>query len=226
MFKNLKSKYNSGFTLIELLVVVAIIGILAGILVPVLGRARESARRVTCSSNLKQIGLGMLIYADENTARADSFPTDSGAGTGAKESLSKLYNAYVSNRELFSCPSLATDTSGLRTADIASTRDDSAGGDNLWSSSYGYDDSKGLIDSPNAALMADNDNAADGIGDNHKGQGSNVLYIDGHVDWRGTVTTGLVTDDYFDVDIFSDDAITAGDGAGTTGTVNTWIETD
>ena len=222
MFKMTRYKHRAGFTLIELLVVVAIIGILAGILVPVLGRARESARRVTCSNNLKQIGLGILIYAEENDAVADSFPTDSDGG--AKESISKLYNAYVTNRELFSCPSLATDTSGLRIGDIANNTDGSTAGDGVWNSSYGYDDTKGITDSPNAAVMADNDDGR-ALGENHKGQGMNVLYIDGHVDWRSTVTTGLSTDDYYDIDIFSLDHLATGDGL-PVGTTNTFIGTD
>ena len=62
-----------GFTLIEILTVIAIISILATILFPVFGRARENARRSSCQSNLKQIGLGLLQYSgdyDEKLVRA------------------------------------------------------------------------------------------------------------------------------------------------------------
>ena len=66
---------NSGFTLIELLVVIAIIVILAAILFPVFGRARENARRSSCQSNLKQIGQ----YAQDYDERMPFVPTGGGA---------------------------------------------------------------------------------------------------------------------------------------------------
>jgi prepilin-type N-terminal cleavage/methylation domain-containing protein len=95
-----------GFTLIELLVVIAIIAILAAILFPVFARARESARRSGCQSNMKQVTTAMLMYAqdyDETFPFQDGDPCDY-----AKSKKACWINAtmpYVKNKQVWYCPS-------------------------------------------------------------------------------------------------------------------------
>lgn len=94
------------FTLIELLVVIAIISLLSAILFPVFGRARENARRSACSSNLKQIGLGILQYAQDYDERLPGVGIDDPlAGNMVSYSWRSRIESYVKNRQIFACPS-------------------------------------------------------------------------------------------------------------------------
>ncbi len=67
----IKPEMRHGFTLIELLVVIGIIGVLAGLLLPVLSAAKKRAAQAACINNMKQLGLGMRMYTDDNH---DTFP--------------------------------------------------------------------------------------------------------------------------------------------------------
>jgi len=92
------------FTLIELLVVIAIIAILASILFPVFARARENARRASCQSNLKQIGLGMLQYTQDYDEHYPMYRP--GASTAARPyGWADALQPYLKSTQIFQCPS-------------------------------------------------------------------------------------------------------------------------
>ncbi|MFO7946917.1 MAG: DUF1559 domain-containing protein [Armatimonadota bacterium] len=201
-----------GFTLIELLVVIAIIAILAAILFPVFARAREKARQSSCLSNLKQIGLGHLMYAqdfDERFLRGRYPGTciyghNHTASDGITEYMAwhNHLQPYVKNAQIFVCPSASPDhcTSGSGRAYI----------ENAYG--YNYDGLMGTaiarIETPAETMMFQDmassfvisstntrSNCLSGMGnglERHNG-GANVVFCDGHAKWlQGQTIRGLI----------------------------------
>ena len=93
------------FTLIELLVVIAIIAVLAALLLPVLGRVKESAYRTKCLSNLRQVGTSIISYANDNSYQ---YPSNAGGNWPwdvNKVFIDTLVSRYGATRDIFYCPS-------------------------------------------------------------------------------------------------------------------------
>src|SRR5436190_10569693 len=108
----MKRQPRSAFTLIELLVVIAIITILAAILFPVFAQAREKARSASCESNLKQLSMGLLMYAQDNDeqfpqayATGQTVVPDGGWWATGSYFWPQIVYPYFKNTKVFTCPS-------------------------------------------------------------------------------------------------------------------------
>ena len=199
MNKSIRMQHRGAFTLIEILIVVAIISILAATLFPVFARARENARRASCSSNLKQIGVAWHMYVQDYD---DVMPTyELIYYTGVEP----LLRPYIKNAQVFVCPSTdklltgygvpvinaAWDTSAYRSTATISTSQQT-----LFSrvprptliclmAEYRY--GSALKYTFTATNPTDGSYGGFPVLDRHLG-GSNYLFFDGHVKWLKSET--------------------------------------
>ena len=188
-------KYSHAFTLIELLVVVAIIALLAAILLPVFFSVRGKARQTVCVSNLRQLGLGISLYAQD----ADDLypygrdPSDKytipniwasspyAATAPYLDPLQEILKPYVQNNELWHCPS----DSGYTGLDISAANgseiplDATPTAFQKYHTSYLYRTEIALLHTSYGALTA-----YDAAGTAHEGSEVNVL-MDGNGSWHG-----------------------------------------
>lgn len=201
-----RAKTRDGFTLIELLVVISIIALLIAILLPALGAARKSARRMQCLNQERQMGLGFEMYANDYYGYWPAI-----GGTGVTEWFKSKWFNYVSSGKNFGdffAPAVAaTGTatpflgSMLHCPDVESSANIKSYGINFWlwqtasltpvravgfmkqpSNHAMLMDKIGTnayVKTPNAILSSGNDMLNSRIADRHMG-GANVLYADIH----------------------------------------------
>jgi prepilin-type N-terminal cleavage/methylation domain-containing protein/prepilin-type processing-associated H-X9-DG protein len=181
-------RQGRGFTLLELLVVIGIIATLVAILLPVIGKVRESARRTNCLSNLRQLGAAMVIYTQEFKGRLpNSNPPNTPADYSATNAVLVGLNAiYIKSPPVFHCPSDRDPVPDkIETADFTLPNSARVSYDFYsiyWMPEFG----PRITRIPHAPLAWDL-NGGDPHANkdqNHGVFGGNVVFADGHAEWQ------------------------------------------
>jgi prepilin-type N-terminal cleavage/methylation domain-containing protein/prepilin-type processing-associated H-X9-DG protein len=173
------------FTLIELLVVIAILSTLAALLLPALGRARESGRATACLSNLHQLGLALQMYVQDNHNRlpcmSDIFPGTTNTYAGPHEVLS----SHLGNTNVLRCPSDKWPAGQAKAIPQAGlTFFEQTGASYSWNDFLNGQDADHLVvlnlnfDPHQMPLMYDKEKFHLARGDD---KAKNFLYADGHI---------------------------------------------
>ncbi|HLH54588.1 MAG TPA: prepilin-type N-terminal cleavage/methylation domain-containing protein [Verrucomicrobiae bacterium] len=160
------------FTLTELLVVIGVIAILAALLLPLLGRAQESGRAAVCLSNLRQVGISLQLYVQDNRNHLPTMRDRSLTMTNSLPSPDIVLSNYLGNVRILKCPS---DKQNLF---------ETTGSSYAWNSLLNGQDAEHLsalgmkFDPHQIPLMFDKDKFHKARGPNKE---VNYLYADGHI---------------------------------------------
>jgi prepilin-type N-terminal cleavage/methylation domain-containing protein/prepilin-type processing-associated H-X9-DG protein len=168
----LRISREAGFTLIELLVVLAIIGILVGLLLPTLGRAKATAKGIACLSNLHQVGIALQLYVGDNDNRMPTMYDRTNSVPYAGPSPDMVLSSQLANPQVLRCPAdqwQVFETSGSSYAWMSALNGQKASSLNLY----------GIEQETRIPLMLDKDRRF------HEARGAgrevNFLYADGHL---------------------------------------------